>query len=181
MGVFDFFRKKDAEPAYDVSNITVADLQIGFIFEYDLSTWEVQEAFQYDWGNEYFTSEFKISDGNRMLFLSIEDDDEVFLSITEKIKIRLLGEDLPEFIAKNEKAPNKITYEGKDYFMESESPGYFNEQGSDEWSELISWNYEDKAGEAIICIERWGDFDFEAAIGKNIKEYEISNILPNKN
>lgn len=183
MGVFDFFRKKDTEPTYDVSNIRLTDLQVGFIFEYDLSTWEVQEAFTYDWGNEFFTSEFKISDGKRVFFLSVEDDDEIFVSITEKIKVRMLGEDIPEFIAKNEKAPSKITYEGKDYFLESENPGYFQEQGSDadEWSELISWDYEDKAGESILCIERWGDFEFEAAIGKNIKEYEISNILPKKN
>lgn len=181
MGVFDFFCKKKSEPTYDVLNVAVADLQIGFVFDYDLSTWEVQEVCEYDWGNNFFSLEFKVSDGNRTLFLSFENDDEVFLSVTEKIKVRMLGEDIPEFISKNEKAPSKITYEGKDYFMESESPGYFHEQGSDDWSELISWDYEDKAGEAILCIERWGDFEFEAAIGKNIKEYEISNILPKKN
>ena len=181
MGLFDFFKKKETESTYDVSNITVLDLQVGFIFEYDLSTWEVQEASQYDWGDDYFTSEYKISDGNRVLFLSVEDDDELFLSLTEKVKVRMLGEDIPEYIAKNEKAPSKITYNGKDYFLESENPGYFNELGSEEWAELISWDYEDKAGEDILCIERWGDFEFEAAVGKNIEEYEISNILPNKN
>ena len=181
MGLFDFFKKKETESTYDVSNITVLDLQVGFIFEYDLSTWEVQEASQYDWGDDYFTSEYKISDGNRVLFLSVEDDDELFLSLTEKVKVRVLGEDIPEYIAKNEKAPSKITYNGKDYFLESENPGYFNELGSEEWAELISWDYEDKAGEDILSIERWGDFEFEAAVGKNIEEYEISNILPNKN
>lgn len=178
MGLFDFFRKKNSKPTYDVSNITVADLQVGFVFEYDLSTWEVQEVCEYDWGNNFFSQEFKIYDGNRTLFLSFEEDDEVYLSVSQKIKIRVLGEDLPEYIAKNEKPPSKITYEGKDYFMESEKPGYFHEEGSDEWSELISWEYENSMYDAILSVERWGEFEFEAAVGKNIKVYEISNILP---
>ena len=87
MGIFDFFRKKDNKPEYDVTNITVADLQVGFIFEYDLVTWEVQEVYEYDWGDNFFSFEFKISDGTRTRYLSYMNDDKVFLSITEKIKI----------------------------------------------------------------------------------------------
>ena len=178
MGLFDFFKKKDKKQTYDATNIRVTDLKVGFIFEYNLSTWEVQEEYEYDWGNNFFSYEFKISDGNRTLFLSVEEEDEICLSITEKLKIRLLGEDIPEIIVKNQIPPSKITYNSKDYFLESENPGYFSENGSEDYCELISWNYEDKTEEFIISIERWGEFKFEAAIGKNINEYEISNILP---
>lgn len=181
MGILDFFKKKSPKPEYDVTNIEVIDLTVGFIFDYDLSTWEVQETYEYDWGNECFSFEFKISDGNRVLYLSLEDDDGVCLSVTEKIGIRVIGEDIPEFISENQKPPSKITYNGTSYFLDCESPGYFQKQGATEWSELVSWNYEDKQEEAILCIERWGDFEFDAAIGKYIEEYEISNIMPKGN
>ncbi len=181
MGKFDFFSKKNVEPEYDTLHISVLDLKAGFIFDYDMSTWEVQEVYTYDWGDNYFSSEYKISDGKRTLFLSVENDDEVCLSITEKIKIRAISGDIPEYISNNEKPPSRITYAGEEYHLESEAPGYFEENGSGSWAELISWSYEAAKGDGIVSIERWGDFEFEAAAGTTIKEYEISNITPKKN
>ena len=177
MGLFDFL-KKSTKPTYDAANIQITDLEVGFIFDYDLTSWEVVEAYKYDWGDEYFSSEYKIFDGSQTLFLSVEDDDEVCLSITQKVKIAAIADNITDIIVKNERPPTKIRYKGIDYHLESENPGYFNKEGTEQWAEFISWNYEDEKGEAILSIERWGDFDFEAAVGKNIEESEIANILP---
>ena len=177
MGLFDFFKKK-SEPTYDITNIDVTDLKLGFIFDYELTSWEVTEVYKYDWGDDCFSSEYKIFDGSRTLFLGIEEDDEIYLTITQKLKISAIGDNITDVIVKNERPPSKIRYNGVDYHLESESPGYFNKEGSEQWAEFISWNYEDKEGEEVLNIERWGDFDFEASVGKYIEEYEISNILP---
>ncbi|MCW3787522.1 DUF4178 domain-containing protein [Plebeiibacterium sediminum] len=177
MGIFDIFKNK--EPHYDSTNIQVKDLDVGFVFEYDLSTWEVQAIYEYDWGDNYFTREFKISDGSKTRFLSIEEDDELELSITKKIKIRVLDENLTEILHEQQKPPKKISYEGVTYYMENEAPGYFHDIAKgDTWEEFRSWDFEDEEGVNILCIEQWDEKEFEASIGKTIKEFEISNILP---
>ena len=51
MGFFDKFFNKKEEPSYDSTNIRVQDLNVGFVFDYDMSTWEVQAAYEYDWGD----------------------------------------------------------------------------------------------------------------------------------
>lgn len=179
MGLFDkLFQKKESH--YDSTNIRVHDLDVGFVFDYDLSTWEVQGIYEYDWGNNYFTREFKINNGSDTRYLSLEEDDELCLSVSKKIKVRVLGEHVMDDLMNREKPPGKIHYEGTEYFLEKEAPGYFHDiaKGKDDWEEFISWNFEDDAEKQIITIEQWGEKDFEASIGKNIDEFEISNILP---
>ncbi len=178
MGLFDLFKKKKDEPTYDATDLQVIDMQIGFVFDYDLSNWIVEEVGEYDWGNNHFSHEFKISNGSETRFLEEKEDDERTLIFSQKIKIRTIAEDLPEQIVKQERPPAQLHYEGKTYYMESEAPGYYQIEGDDAWAELISWRYEDKTSESVLSIERLGDFEFEASIGHYIKHYEITNILP---
>ncbi len=180
MGIFDIFKKKESH--YDSTNIQVKDLDVGFVFEYDLSTWEVQAIYEYDWGDNYFTREFKISDGTTTRFLSVEEDDELELSISQKIKIRTLDKSLLEILQDKQQPPKSIEYGGITYYLENEAPGYFHDIAKgDHWEEFRSWDFEDKDGENILCIEQWDEKEFEASIGKKIKEFEISNILPSGN
>ncbi|UII26954.1 DUF4178 domain-containing protein [Fulvivirga maritima] len=180
MGLFDnFFKKKEKEPHYDSTDIRVQDLDVGFVFDYDLSTWEVNNIYEYDWGDNYFTREYKISNGEKSLFLSLEEDDELELSVSSKIKVRALGSEVVDKLMTEQKPPSEITYDGRTYYLEEESPGYFHDIGrSDDWEEFVSWDYEDDKGEYILTVEQWGEKEFEASAGKYIKEFEISNILP---
>ncbi len=177
MGIFDIFKKK--EPHYDSTNIRVQDLDVGFVFEYDLSTWEVQAIYEYDWGENYFTREFKVSNGSLTRYLAIEEDDELEISLTKKIKVRALDENLPEVLMNQQQPPKKIIHEGVTYLLESEAPGYFHDIAKgDQWEEFRSWDFEDEEGQKILTIEQWDEKEFEASIGIVIKEFEISNILP---
>lgn len=179
MGIFDFL-KKDKEPDYDPNDIRVTDLRAGFILDYDLKSWQVKEAYEYDWGDQYFTREFLLDSGDEVVYLHIDDNEELELSICKKIKIRAVDTDLPEYILEHEQPPKKIVFEGKEYYLDRESPGYFSDEPENEasWTELISWDYYDKEETNLITIEQWGDKEFAAACGKVVKEYEISNILP---
>ncbi len=179
MGILDFF-KKDKEPDYDPSNLKVTDLRAGFIVDYDLKSWTVKEAYEYDWGNNYFTREFMLESADDMVYLHIDDNEELSLSVSKKVKIRAVGEDIPEYISDHEQPPKKFEYEGREYYLDRESPGYFSDDpaNDDSWIELISWEYYDKEEEYILTIEQWGDKEFAAAHGKVIQEFEISSILP---
>ena len=180
MGLFDFFKKKEVKPAYDVTNLRVTDLNKGFIFEYDLKSWVVNSVFEYDWGNNYFSKEYKVSDGNEERFLSVDDDDGIFLTFTKKVKIRSISEDLPEVILKNDSPPKKLEYQGTTFYYDGEEIGSFRDLSDKSGNEakFISWEYYDDDDKFTIVIEQWGDEDFEASFGSVLKEFEISNIIP---
>ena len=178
---FNFFKKKK-KPEYDPLDVKVTDLRKGFIFEYDLKTWEVLEEYTYDWGDNYFSKEYKISSGSDVMFLSVEEDDVVELSLQKKIKLSSVNDDIEAEIIRNKIPPKKITYRGVDYYRDSESPGYFKVEESDkDWIEMISWDYYNEEEDRVLTIEQWGDREFEASYGKVIKEFEISNIMPSGN
>ena len=179
MGLFSRFKKK-RKPSYDPNNITVEDLAQGFVFEYNLETWEIVEEYEYDWGDNFYTKEFKISNGNKTHYLSIEDDDSLTITLTNKIKLRSIESDVADSIIKFAEAPREIIYKNKKYYLEKESPGYFRNISNDanDWDEFVSWDYYDEKEELYICIEQWDEKEFEASAGIIIKEFEISNILP---
>jgi len=184
MGLFDLFKKKDKKESYDPTNIRVTDLDKGFVLEYDLKTWVVDAVFEYDWGDNYFSREYKLDSGDDSLFLHVEEDDELYLTVTRKIKVTMIEEDLPEYIEKNEKAPKKIHYKNKTFYLDgNENPGYFRDLSDQQkdWVELISWDYYDEDDKEYINVEQWGEREFEASAGHAIREFEISNILPGTN
>lgn len=173
--LFSSFKKKEET---DFGNMTVHQLSTGAIFEYDLRTFEVLETYTYDWGDEEFSKEYKVTDGNKTLFLSVEEDDELEISLSQKTKVRHIKEDLPEFIKQHETAPTSLTFEGRTYYLEGEYPGFFNDEKNDEWLEFITWEYYDESEENIISIEQWDENEFEASYGIIVAERNISNLLP---
>jgi hypothetical protein len=74
-----------------------------------MKSWVVKEVYEYDWGNNNFTREYKIDSGDEVGFLHIEDDGELNITFSNSIKIRKIEEDVSEEIQKNEKPPLKST------------------------------------------------------------------------
>ncbi len=182
MGLFDRFKKKDKERV-DYSNLTVLDIEKGGMFDFELSTWMVQDEYTYDWGNECFSKEYKISNGEESLFMSVDDDDDIEIALLKKIKPRSIDENLPETIIKDGIPPRKLEYKSIIFLLDEERPGYFKgvDEEEEAWEELISWDYYDESEEYVLTVERWGENSFEAAFGRSISEHSISNILPNPN
>lgn len=179
MGLFDFFKKKT--PDYDVTNMSVHDLNVGFIFEYDLETWEIKEAYEYDWGANCFSREYKVTNGKDTKYLSVEEEDDLEMCWMEKIKLVNIDEQLQETLISEQKPPKKIQVNNIDFFYEEVSTGYFQnglKRDENSWEEYRCWDFEDKSGDHILSIEQWDDEVFEASVGKTVKAFEISNILP---
>ncbi|RZT00001.1 DUF4178 domain-containing protein [Aquimarina brevivitae] len=180
MGLFDFFKKNrtHTEPHYDVTNIRVTDLEKDYIFEFDLDTWIVKKMYEYDWGNSHYSREFLVHNGKKNLYLHIEEDDELEISITEKIGIRILGEHIKTLLQENGKPPEKITYQDIVYFLDAENPGFCRNVEDENWYEIINWTYLNADEDKLITIEQSGDGEFDATIGLYVPEFKISNILP---
>ncbi len=179
MGIFDFFKKKKGSD-YDPTNLRITDLRKGFVHEYDFKSWIVKAEYEYDWGGNCFSYEYKLDSGDEEMFLSIDNDDHIELAVMKKIKTRAIEDDLPEYIRQNEKPPKKLVFNGVTYYRDNEAPGYFRntEDPENESVEFITWDYYDETEKLIITIEQWGEDEFEAAYGKVVNEYEFSNILP---
>lgn len=177
---FNFFKKKKKkeEPTYDPTNIKVTDIRKGFIFDYNGKSWEVEEEYEYDWGNNDFTYEFKIVATDETSFLYIEEDDVLECIISKKISFGRLGEKVEAKIKKKGKPPKEIEYEGTTFYRDEESKGYYRNLMNTEWSELISWTYYDDSDRLVLTIEQWGDNKFDAAVGIVVDEYAFTNILP---
>lgn len=176
---FGFFKKKKKEePHYDPTNIGVMDIRRGFIFDFDGKTWEATEEYEYDWGENDFTYEFKVVSEDDTYFLYVEEDDEIECIFSQKIPFPQLGEDVAATILKKERPPKKISFRGTTYYRDEESPGHFRDIMTETWTPFISWTYYDDAEEQVITIEQWGERDFEASAGIVVDPSKISNILP---
>lgn len=178
---FNFFKnkkKKKEEPSYDPTNIQVTDIRKGFIFDYNGKTWEVEEEYEYDWGNNDFTYEFKIVSPDETSFLYIEQDDILECLITKKIAFGRLGEKVESKIQKKGRPPKEIEYEGTVFYRDDESKGFYRNLNSTNWAELISWTYYDDSERLVLVIEQWDDHRFDAAVGISVSENAFSNILP---
>lgn len=175
-----FFNKKKEEPAYDPSDLRLTDLKKGFMVDYDLQSWQVMAEYEYDWGGGFISKEFKLDSGSESLYLHVEEDDELELSISKKAGIKRFEEDIRAHFSEHDEPPKAVTLDGKQYHRTEESAGYFRDASREGWSEMISWTYEDDDEEAFVNIERWGEEEFEASQGVYAREFEFSNILPNK-
>lgn len=180
MGLFDIFKKKEQTPDYDVTNLSVKDLDHGFILDYNMESWQVKEVYEYDWGHSNFSKEYLLDSGSKKVYLHVENKGELHLSITRPIKILDLDKDLIEKTIKKQRPPKKLTFEDEEYRLHSDNAGHFNDKtkGTDEWEELISFEYYNADETKLISITQWDERDFDASAGDIIKEYEISNIIP---
>jgi hypothetical protein len=178
----NLFGKKEEEEPKPFSR-TALDLGMGYIFEYDLRTWEVTGEYEYDWGDEEFSKEYKVSDGKDSYYLAVEEDDEIELVWSSKIPVRQLGADIAKRISDGGAPPESLVYDNKSYHLDEESPGFFNDKTkgeNDDWAEFIAWDYYNEDETLNLTLEQWGERSFEASWGKVIAEFEISDILPRK-
>ena len=178
MSLIDFFKKRENND-YDPLNISAKDLKKGYLFDYDEKTWEIEEEFEYDWGDENFTYEFKIHCGDEYKFLHIENDDEgVVCSLTEKLPIHQLDEKTRKKLSKKGQPPKKIKFRDTVFYKTGTHYGYYRNIDSESFEEFVNWDYEDENQEKILQVEQWSDENFELSFGKYVEESEITNILP---
>ena len=179
--MFDFFKKKKA-PAYDVTNLSLKDLNVGFIFDYDMKSWVVKEVYKYDWGNNNFTSEYKVDSGDEVAFLHIADEGELEISLSKSIRLSKIDEAIADEIEKNENPPRKIHFNEELYFLEEDAAGYFRDlsKETEDWEALISWEYLNDEATNVLSITQWDIRNIEASAGLILKEYQFSNIIPSE-
>lgn len=175
MGLFDFFKKEKDE----IEDLTLFNLTIGSILDYDLSTWEIKEKTEYDWGNNQFTFEYTVENGTETTFIHIDDAAPVKIDTSSAIKMFALGPEVKQTIVETDSPPKRITFNGMDFYLSDECQGHCKRahETDDDWSEFVNWVFNNKEETEFIGISRWGETEMDAVKGRYVKEFEFSNFL----
>ncbi|MFT5336381.1 MAG: hypothetical protein ACI9YL_000375 [Luteibaculaceae bacterium] len=178
-----FTGKKPASPTFDPLNVRLFDLNKGSFLDYKTESYQVEEVYIYDWGEEQFSKELVLNNGSHRFSIAIEDPSEKEVYVFEKIRIRDIDKDLPEYIELNGKPGKSLNFKGSEYFLEEENPGFCQKQttrGDSAWMELVSWDFLGPQLQKMITIEQWDEDEFEASIGEKIAAREFKNLIPAK-
>ncbi|TAE47721.1 MAG: DUF4178 domain-containing protein [Cytophagales bacterium] len=184
--MFNWFKKKKEEkPNFlDVTNMRLNQMRKNGFVDYDLKTWQVTAVYEYDWGNNYFADEFQLVEAGETIYLYVEEDGgHLDCSIARKINVNEIdmedGKDVIDHILDKEQPPRKVTYRGEVFIKEKESLGYFRDtaDGPDDWSEFVTWTFNNKEGTKSLAIEQWGEQEFASSVSEPIDELMFSNFI----
>lgn len=182
MGLGDFFKKKFASKFSDgvdpVSDLTMKLMKTGYYVDYDMKTWQVVSTNRYDWGDEDITQEWQLESYDEILYLELEPDDEDYWSLSRKRPFKELDRGVRDAITKSDEPPDEILFEGKKFFLDETGGALFYKENDPE-REMFKWDYTDDSGKYSLTIEQWGETDYELSLGREVEEYQFSNILPN--
>jgi Domain of unknown function (DUF4178) len=175
-------KPRSVRPEYDPTNLTVEDLQAGFLVDYRLKTWEVVNESQYDWYN---------GESDRLLVLGA-DIERVFVYLRREnglpivydmrqINIYALDRNMASEISMRGKPSNVINFQGYDFYRETEREGlcfFISEGGANKKVRL--WEYVDLTRTKLLRVEQFDKADFRAYTGSIVSPLEFSEILPKR-
>lgn len=179
MGLFDFFQKKKSDQqAESLVNLTLDNLKVGGMVDYDLKSWEVTACHYTDWGDGSKTEEWQLTSFDDIIYLEKSVDDEEKWCISRKITFNLLDPDIAKNIINSGDPPQMVTYKDVSYHLEESGGGHFFKDGVGSGLPMLAWDYCDDSGRKYLTIEQWGEKEFEASIGEPVEAYQFTNILP---
>ena len=145
---------------------TVFTLQLGDIVQYDNIDWVIEDKLTYtDNGWEWI--EYLLQDGDRIGFLSVEDDDTLEVSFTETVK------DCPL----ENPPPAQVTYQQKVYIRQESGTATLKRQRKpDRPAEICKYHDYSGPGEAVMAVEVWGN-EVEVSVGQTVRPYQLT-FLP---
>ncbi|MCU0450011.1 MAG: DUF4178 domain-containing protein [Bernardetiaceae bacterium] len=182
--MFNFFNKNKKEKPglhYDPTNIKITDIRPGFLLDYDFKTWEVADEFEYDWGDQYFTYEYKLQSGGEVMYVHVDPSQPQEAVFTTKILFGQLGEAVARSLRDTEQPPSQITLGEVTFYRDKESFGFFRStaEPEDSATEMAMWEYYDQSGQQTLVIFQWAEEDYEASVGRvEASAQAVSNILP---
>ncbi|MBP3040105.1 DUF4178 domain-containing protein [Bacillaceae bacterium Marseille-Q3522] len=166
MGLFEklFGSKEKQRPV--IKERTVMNLKIGDIVTYNLEDYEVVGKLSYyDHGYKWYA--YQLQGTDRVLWLSVEMDDELELGIYEKVNFPL-----------REPIPKKLELGGVTYYLDESGTAEVRGKGRSEnvdGARCRYFDFYDVEDEKYLSIEIWGS-EVEVSTGYGIEEYELKII-----
>jgi hypothetical protein len=160
----------------DKVDYEVSDLEIGYILDYDFTSWEVQDKAVYTWENGVKDYEFTLFDGKVKRYLYLEASTGR-LSMYEGAKINEIWPAGKSLMRKGANLMDEeIKFKGNTYYFYAEAAAKVRNKSESYMME--NWLFLDAAEHEILSFNLYEDRSMDAYIGHYLKPHEISNILP---
>ncbi|KKI93192.1 hypothetical protein WQ54_04895 [Bacillus sp. SA1-12] len=159
-----FGQKNDM--AKPVEERNMFNLQLDDIITYDLEDYKLVGKISYD-DHGFKWHAYQLESVSKTIWLSVEMDDELYLGVYEKTKMKL-----------QEPIPKKLEHEGITYFLDESGSARVTGIGRNQNIDgLICKYYDfcDEAEEHFLSVEKWGS-EIEVSAGYEIEEYELKII-----
>ncbi|MBM7585142.1 hypothetical protein JOC86_001684 [Bacillus pakistanensis] len=161
----NLFGKKEKKIP-EVKERDILSIEVGDIVSYDLEDYQVVGKLIYeDHGFEWLA--YQLQSPAKTLWLSAEMDDELYVGIYEKIKLKL-----------QEPFPKKLEHDGIRFNLDESGVARVRGEGRGKNVNNIQckyYDYCDDEEEQFLSIEVWGS-EVEVSYGYEIEEYEIKII-----
>lgn len=141
------------------------NIQDGDVVSYDGVDYIVQQVLAYDEGG-WRWYDYQLVDGDKEIWLGVEDDDGLCLSIYEEIPWE-----------ETQNPGKRATAQGREFLLEESGSASVTITSSYQGSRGLKvqyWDYEndDDGPETYLSVERWGN-EIEASIGRPVKQYLV--------
>lgn len=167
---------------YDPTKISINDLQLGFLVDYNLKTYQVIEHYQYSSSNNLDEEKIILLSGiDEIVLYKHFNETNLKARVVEKVNIYSINDSLDTEILLKQKPMSVLNFRGKPFYRDSSSTGsYYSYKENKVIDRFNKWDYYDDSREEILCIEQKGSKTFEAYYGKIVHETRFSDILPKK-
>lgn len=172
---FNLFRQKKQEEEEIKIDRDVHDLEVGYILDYNLESWEVLASYTYRYKG-HIAKEYKIRSSGETRFLNVSDSNSLLLSVSKEANMNTINPSLRSSVL-NKNPLTRLSWEEETYTLKESSNGQFTDDRLQDWANFSSWEYVNTANDKFIYVSLWEDGSAECFLGDYIKEYQISNIL----
>ena len=159
---------KKSQKALPKGPRNLLNLQVNDIVSHFMTDYMVEGKLIYsEDGDEWY--DYMLVDGDKTVWLSVEDDDRLEVSLFHEIDDLNFTSKPPEF----------ITYQGLKYELEEWGKARVTRVGQTGTKQGMSCKYfeYEAPGGKYMSIEQWGEGSFEVSIGEDIRPNELE-ILP---
>ncbi len=166
-------------PDADPMRLSIINIKAGFLVDFDLTTWETVQEWQYDWDNGNSGKEFRLVNEKETLHLYMRNEGtQLHTILGRKVNIFSIDRDLEEEIQTNSRPPSVINYEEIDYFRENTKVGWRHElTAKTSANKITAWEYFDETLTFFMRIEQIEGQSYKATVGEVISPFEFSNVL----
>lgn len=166
--------------AFDPTRITLDNLQVGYLLDYGLKTWQVVNQIQYDWNDGTSEREYKLLSENEVLYLSLWREGALLeCRIGRAINVYAIDTQLDIIIQREGTPPSFLRYADFALYREKRYAGYaFNQAQGNKAVKIVAWDYMDKTHTYHLRIACNEYQNFFALFSKRVSEIEFSEILP---
>ncbi|MFQ5542882.1 MAG: DUF4178 domain-containing protein [Nitrospiria bacterium] len=114
--------------------------------------------------------------GHGKVWIDLEEDDELELSITlKKMKLRDIGLSKKLLKKIDDDEEGQLTYEGETYYYEDSDEATFYKNGDEATGErFYYWDFENDDGDKFVGVERWDDGSYDVSYSEPIKSHQVT-------